>query len=116
LILFKLVAGGGVVWAMTAARAAGVSAMLLLLLFCPPKAPWRGFWRLGILAGVLDTAGNLLYIETSRLGRLDEAAVICSLYPAGTILLAALILREKPSPRQVAGMALALGAVGLLSL
>jgi drug/metabolite transporter (DMT)-like permease len=116
LILFKLVAGGGVVWAMTAARGAGVSAMLLLLLFVPPKAPWRGFWLFGVLAGALDTAGNLLYIEATRFGRLDEAAMVSSLYPAVTILLAALLLREKPTLRQFAGMALALAAVGLLSL
>jgi hypothetical protein len=49
----------------------------------PPKAPWRGFWLYGVLAGMLDTLGNLLYIETTRSGRLDVAAMICSLYPAG---------------------------------
>jgi len=42
--------------------------------------------------------------------------VICSLYPAGTILLAALLLHERPTRRQMAGMALALATVGLLSL
>jgi drug/metabolite transporter (DMT)-like permease len=101
---------------MTSARAAGVAAMLLVLLVLPPKAPWRGFWLFGVLAGLLDTAGNLLYIETTRFGRLDEAALVCSLYPAGTILLAALVLGERPTPRQLSGMALALAAVALLSL
>ncbi|MGA2538919.1 MAG: DMT family transporter [Terracidiphilus sp.] len=115
LILFKMVAGGGVLWAMTSARAAGVTAMLLVLVFMPPKAPWQGFWFLGILAGFLDTIGNLLYIETTRFGRLDVAAIVCSLYPAGTILLAAMVLREWPTRRQFAGMALALAAVALLS-
>jgi drug/metabolite transporter (DMT)-like permease len=42
--------------------------------------------------------------------------VVCSLYPAGTILLAALVLRERPTRRQVAGMGVALAAVMLLSL
>jgi len=101
---------------MTSARAAGVAAMLLVLIVVPPKAPWRGFWLLGILAGSFDTIGNLLYIETTRIGRLDVAATVCSLYPAGTILLAAVVLREWPAPRQWAGMALALAAVVLLSL
>jgi drug/metabolite transporter (DMT)-like permease len=116
LILFKLVAGGGVLWAMTSARAGGVTAMLLVLVFLPPKAPWRGFWLFGIFAGFLDTIGNLLYIETTRFGRLDVAAIVCSLYPAGTILLAAMVLREWPTRRQFAGMTLALAAVALLSL
>ncbi len=89
--------------------------MVVVLVFMPPKAPWRGFWLTGIAAGALDTVGNLLYLEATRFGRLDVAALICSLYPAGTILLAALVLREWPTRRQIAGMALALGAVMLLS-
>jgi drug/metabolite transporter (DMT)-like permease len=64
---------------------------------------------------LLDTTGNLFYIKATQLGRLDVAAVVCSLYPAGTILLAAFLLRELPTRRQMAGMALALCAVMLLS-
>ena len=116
LILFKLAAGGSVLWTMTAARGAGVTAMALVLLVAPPKAPWRGFWLYGVSAGMLDTLGNLLYIEATRSGRLDVAAVICSLYPAVTILLAAVVLREWPTLRQFAGIGLALAAVGLLSV
>lgn len=115
LILFKMASGGGLMWTMTAARAAGSLAMLLVILVRPPKRPWKGFWQLGVLAGMLDTMGNLFYIRATQLGRLDIAAVVCSLYPAGTILLAALVLRELPTRRQLAGMALALGAVMLLS-
>jgi drug/metabolite transporter (DMT)-like permease len=115
LILFKIASGSGIVWTMTSGRAAGSVAMVLMLLLTPPKAPWKGFWFIGILAGVLDTAGNFLYIRASQLGRLDVAAVVCSLYPAGTILLAALVLHEWPTRRQLAGMALALAAVALLS-
>ena len=116
LVLFKFAAGGSILWVMTSARAAGVAAMLLVLVFMPPARPWRGFWLFGILAGALDTIGNLFYIQTIRFGRLDVAAVVCSLYPAGTILLAALVLREWPTRRQFAGIALALVAVVLLSV
>lgn len=115
LILFKMASGGGLLWTMTSARAAGSLAMVLVILVRPPKGAWRGFWQAGVLAGILDTLGNLLYIRATQIGRLDVAAVVCSLYPAGTILLAALVLREFPTRRQMAGMALALGAVMLLS-
>lgn len=120
LILFKMANGNGILWVMTWARGAGVLAMLLVLLVRPPRAAsgrlqLSGFWLFGIAAGMLDTVGNLFYLRASQVGRLDVAALICSLYPAGTILLAALVLRERPSRRQIAGIALALGAVLILS-
>lgn len=115
LILFKFAGEGGVLWTMTAGRAAGVVAVALVLLVSPAKGTSQSFWWIGILAGSLDTIGNLFYLRTSQLGRLDVAAVICSMYPAFTILLAAVVLHERPTRRQFAGMALALGAVALLS-
>jgi drug/metabolite transporter (DMT)-like permease len=116
LILFKLASGGGLLWTMTSARAAGSVALMLVILVKPPQGPWRGFWQTGIAAGLLDTIGNLFYLRATQFGRLDVAAVVCSLYPAGTILLAALVLKERPTRRQMAGMALAVGAVMLLSV
>jgi uncharacterized membrane protein len=104
---------------MAIARAAGVAALVLVLLLWRPgigrRELGRGWAFIGVIAGLLDTAGNLFYLGAARFGRLDAAAVICSLYPAGTILLAAMFLREKPSRRQLAGIAMALMAVALLS-
>jgi drug/metabolite transporter (DMT)-like permease len=116
LILFKMASGGGLLWTMTSARASGCLAMVVVILVKPPKGAWKGFWQAGVTAGILDTIGNLFYIRATQMGRLDVAAVVCSLYPAGTILLAALVLRERPTRRQMAGMAVALAAVMLLSL
>jgi drug/metabolite transporter (DMT)-like permease len=120
LILLKMAGPVSIFWIMTYARAAGVLGLILVLLVVYRKGLPNGFrgrfLGLGILAGSLDTAGNLFYILASRLGRLDVAALVCSLYPGGTILLAMLILGEKPSRRQVAGIALALSAVVLLSV
>jgi drug/metabolite transporter (DMT)-like permease len=116
LILFKMASEGGVLWALTSGRIAGVTAILLVIAFAPPSRPWRGFWLAGIVSGSFDAIGNLFYMLAARFGRLDVAAVICSLYPAGTILLAALILHEHPTRRQLTGMAVALAAVVLLSL
>lgn len=101
---------------MTVARTAGVSALVLVLLGTRPAATVHSFWAPGVFAGLMDTIGTLFYLGAASHGRLDTAAVICSLYPAGTIVLSALVLRERPTRRQMAGMALALGAVALLSL
>lgn len=116
LILFRLAGTQGALWPMTAARGAGVIAVSILLLVRRPSAPLRTFWLAGIAAGTLDTIGTLVYLQAALRGRLDVAAVICSFYPAGTILLAAVVLRERPSRRQLAGMGIALIAVMLLAL
>jgi len=71
-------------------------------------------WALGV--ALLDTGGNLLYIAATRTGRLDIAAVLASLYPAGTILFAAWHLHERPTRRQLAGMAIAAAAVVMITV
>jgi len=115
LILFKIGAEGGVLWALTTGRIAGAAAILITVAVARPEGGWRGFWLPGIISVCLDAVGNLFYMMASQTGRLDVAAVICSMYPAGTILLAGIILRERPTRRQLAGMGLALAAVALLS-
>lgn len=70
---------------------------------------------LALVAGALDTSGNLLYLIASQAGRLDVSAVLASLYPAGTMLLAAWLLRERATRSQIAGMVLALAAVALIA-
>jgi drug/metabolite transporter (DMT)-like permease len=77
-------------------------------------SPRMAIWVLS--TAIFDTSGNLAFVTASRAGRLDIAAVVASLYPAGTILLAAVILRERPTPRQLTGMALAAAAVLLITL
>jgi drug/metabolite transporter (DMT)-like permease len=71
-------------------------------------------WSLA--AALLDTSGNLLFLAATRAGRLDVAAVLASLYPASTILLAALALGERPTRRQALGMATAVLAVALIAM
>ncbi len=75
------------------------------------RAGWG--WALGV--AVLDTGGNLLYIAATRAGRLDIAAVLTSLYPASTILLAAALLHERPGRQQLLGMGVAAVAVVMVT-
>jgi drug/metabolite transporter (DMT)-like permease len=75
----------------------------------------RFVWMAGS-AGVLEATGSLLYMSAAREGRLDVAAVLASLYPVATIILAAWFLKERATSSQTLGMALALGAVVLVSI
>ena len=70
---------------------------------------------LGIGAGVLGTAATVLFLLATQTGLLTVAAVLSSLYPGATVLLAALVLRERISQPQTAGLLLAGLAVGLVA-
>lgn len=70
---------------------------------------------LAMLAGFLDISGSALYIYASQRGRLDEAVVITSLYPAVTVLLARIVLKEHFSRWKFVGLLAALAAVPLIA-
>lgn len=132
-IALRLANSGGLIWPLAASRVASMSVAICGgLVFSrkhfttsrtevsspgeiPARAPWRPGVALAVLAGICDTAGNVLFVAATRTGRLDIAAVLASLYPASTILLAAWLLKERTSARQAAGMAAALVAVALIS-
>jgi drug/metabolite transporter (DMT)-like permease len=125
LILMHMAAAHGVLRELIAMRitstsVAVLSGTVLWLVRSRKKPADTGFptgklLLLAMLAGVLDTSGNFLYLFASLLGRLDVAAVLSSLYPASTMLLAAWLLKERATRGQTAGMALALAAVVLIS-
>ncbi len=69
----------------------------------------------GMLAGFLDITASALFIFASQHGRLDEAVLITSLYPAVTVVLARLVLKEHFSRWKFVGLLAALAAVPLLA-
>lgn len=73
-------------------------------------------WGLAVVCGVLDVIANVLLLAALRLGDLSIVAALTALYPAGTILLAAVVLRERVAAVQWLGLALALSAGVLLAL
>jgi drug/metabolite transporter (DMT)-like permease len=61
-------------------------------------------------------AANLLFLLASRLGLLSVVGVLLALYPASTVLLALLVLKERLHRVQLVGLAVASGGVVLIAL
>ena len=128
LVFLRQANGGGLIWPLGAARvgslglAVGGGFIFSRRQFKAnadvqrgARAVWLTGVGLALVAGICDTSGNFLFIAATRIGRLDVAAVLASLYPASTILLAMWLLKERASRRQAVGMVSALVAVALIS-
>ena len=73
------------------------------------------FW-LAVASAALDVVATTTFLLATRAGLLAIVAVITALYPAGTMLLARVVLHERLQLVQKAGLALAAGSVVLLAL
>ncbi len=122
-VALKFAGTAGVIWPMATARMGSLTVCALMLagLLVSGSTLREGrltrtavLWVLG--TAMLDTSGNLLFIASTRAGRLDVAAVLASLYPASTILLAAWTLHERPTRRQSFGMLVGAAAVVMITL
>ena len=76
----------------------------------------RSSLLMGILAGVLDISGSVLFVKATQLGRLDTAVVLTSLYPVITVLYARVFLKEKLTRWKTVGMVAAMVAVPLIAV
>jgi uncharacterized membrane protein len=123
-IALKHAGAAGVLWPMATARIGSITTCSVLVLMLSmanrnptgPVAMPKSAIHWALSTALLDTCGNLLFLSATRAGRLDIAAVLASLYPATTILLAGIVLKERLSRRQGLGMAIAAAAVVMITL
>jgi drug/metabolite transporter (DMT)-like permease len=80
------------------------------------RSGWRNGIMLALVGGFIDAIANILLLVGLRLGELTVMSVLTALYPAGTIILAAVVLKERIAPVQIVGLVLAIIAASMLAL
>jgi drug/metabolite transporter (DMT)-like permease len=119
-IILSRVSPGSTFWPLAVARFSSVVCLLIVLLARGQRElgqllPGRNVALLVVVAGVLDAVGNAFFVLAAHSGRLDVAAILSSFYPAATVLLAAMVLRERVTRVQGVGILLVLLAVPMIS-
>jgi drug/metabolite transporter (DMT)-like permease len=113
--LDQLSAGSGA-WGVLPVRLGGAVTLLVITGFRRlPLVPVASVWLPIVGSGLFGSVGNLAFIVATRLGNLSIVAVVSSLFPAATVILAYLFLRERLSRIQLTGVVAALAAIALVS-
>jgi drug/metabolite transporter (DMT)-like permease len=110
-------AGAQVWWPINAARATSLIAVLVVALAARHRiVPPLDQVPLLVVTGLGDLGGNAFFVLANSIGPLSIAAVVSSLYPVTTVLLARVVLGERLSRVQLAGVGLALVGIVLITI
>ncbi len=105
-----------VLWSLVITRISGIAILIVVIfLFRKGALPPRRNYAIICLSGIFDTGGYTFYAFAANIGRLDTAAVLASMYPATTVMLAWLLLKERLAGRQWVGVVAALTAIFLIA-
>lgn len=116
LVAIGRVSETAVLWPLAAARFTSLGTVLVVAALAGQRQRVEArTLPLMALAGLFDTGGNAFYALAAQAGRLDTAAVLSSLYPAATVLLARFLLKEQMTRMQWIGLIAALLAVMLIA-
>ncbi len=109
---------GSTIWPMVASRSGGLILITAYMLIS--RTAWKvedvSAWPVIALNGLLDISGNVFFILASQMGRLDVSAVLSSLFPGATVMLAWIFLKERLSRNQWIGIGAALIAIILMTI
>lgn len=103
-------------WPLAAARVASTLSLSTIAISTGRTLrPARGGFATIAFAGLVDMLANAFYLASTRLAPLSIVAVLASLYPASTVLLARVVLHERLTRLQLAGVVFALIAVAMIA-
>ena len=115
-ILIDRTSQNAIWWPLASARISSICLVILIAMIGKKLAvPAANQLPIIALAGIFDTGGNAFFALATRLGRLDISAVLSSLYPAFTVILAWIILKERLTIRQWTGVVLVMVAILLIA-
>lgn len=115
-ILFAQTGASSGFWPLLASRAASVSGLTVGALLTGHRlGPRRADAGLIAGAGLFDVTANAVFLLAVREGLLSIVAVLSSLYPAGTVAMARVVLKERITTPQATGLALAAAGVVLIA-
>ncbi len=115
-ILIDTATHESILWPLVGTRC--VSLVMMSMLFLAntnARVPEKSHLPLIALAGICDVMGNMFFALATNIGRLDISTMLSSLFPAATVTLAWLFLKEKLNRHQWLGVAVALMALFLIS-
>ncbi|NEA27595.1 EamA family transporter [Actinomadura bangladeshensis] len=122
-VLLKEAGDGSGLWPIVGARLGNLVIVIAALTFLAfrggdkgPRVSGRTLIGLALLSGSLDAGANVLYFLAVHGGMLSLAAVLTSLYPAITVLLARVAYSERLRVVQRVGMAVAVAGVALVTV
>ncbi len=116
-VVIAQISDGHVFGALTVIR--GVQAVLIAAVVIVARAAWRPQRSVVpaiLLIGVLDMAGNGFYLLGVQSGALAVAAILSSLYPVTTVILATFVLAERLTRDHAIGIGLAVIAIAFIGL
>ncbi len=115
-IIISQVSADSILWPLISARVASIALFLPIAKIKQTHLiPAKENFLMIILAGGCDAVGNIFFVLASKIGRLDISVIVTSLYPAITVLLAWVILKEKLTKAQWTGFWIILFALMLIA-
>ena len=115
-ILLSLAGADSGLWPLLGTRSASLGIVTLIALVAGRSLrPGQGSLLLIASAGILDVAANLLYLSATRVGLLSLVAVLTSMYPGATVILARFVLHERFHRLQLVGLGFSAVGVALIA-
>jgi drug/metabolite transporter (DMT)-like permease len=115
-ILLSRASHGNALWALLGVKVGSLafSGAGLLLLRQGLRVSRRNSGLIAV-AGLFDMGANLLYLVATRSGLLSLVAVLTSMYPATTVILARVLLKERLERVQISGLTMAVVAILMIA-